>query len=363
MKNTVVFAIDSLNIGGAEKQLLLLVKNLPEEWHPVVLALSSGSLHESFTRIGIEVKVIERNYRFDALGPICGFTKIIRQLNPVLVHSWSWMSTIAVALAVIGTGIPHISGGIRLGGLPRRKRLLLKYSARLGNIAIANSNAGLRAWGIPESKGKVIYNGFDLNHLKIFPDYQQVKSDRFSVTMIASMADRKDWNQFINTARYFTEKYPEAKVIFNGYGNGPQRSELIIKAKDLIEKGIIRFPGQTSDPIKECYKSDVGILLSTFGEGISNSIMEFMACGKPVICSCSGGNPELVVNGITGFLVQPENPPEQIAKKILWLKSNTAKSRTMGLAGKERIKKHFSTEQMVETYLKIYQEALAMHHG
>ena len=353
LKRTVLLITDSLNPGGAERQMLLLAENLPCQWKPEVIAISPGPLSEKYKDAGIRIHIVERKVRFDALVPILKIMKLVRQLKPSIVHSWGWMSSITGALASIGVGIPHIAGGIRLGGLPRRRKLLLKYSARLGDIAIANSEAGLRAWGIPESKGKVIYNGFDWNRLGN-GEPKSAQTNTFNVTMIAAMADRKDWDQFINTARLFTHIHKETNIIFNGYGDGPQRRQFISQSKDLIELGLLRLPGYAANPITECYKSDIGILLSTYGEGISNSIMEFMACGKPVICSNSGGNPELVIDNTTGFLVEYNNPPEQITEKIKWLLDNPEKAREMGEAGRHRLKKLFSIERMVESYVDIY---------
>lgn len=119
------------------------------------------------------------------------------------------------------------------------------------------------------------------------------------------------------------------------------------------------LPGRIRDPISECMKANLGILLSTQGEGISNSIMEYMACGLPVICSNEGGSSELVVDKITGFLVDPQNDPKEIAEIILWLKNNPIKAKTIGLAGKERIFSQFSTQKMVQDYVLLYNKALA----
>jgi glycosyltransferase involved in cell wall biosynthesis len=345
--------------GGAETQLLLLAKNLPEGWYPVVFSLTSGPLHKRFTEAGIEVRVVERKFRFDAFRPVIELRKYINKIKPSVVHSWDWMSAIASSVALVGKQIPHVAGVIRRGTLPKERRVFVKYSARLGNIAVANSQAGLTAWGLSPDRGRVVYNGFDWDRIHAYRNNKE--SDRqggFNVTMIASFSDKKDWKSFIDTAKLLSQRKCGHDIFFQGWGDGPMRNDLLTYGKRLIKNGSLILPGKSNTPIKACMESNVGILLSTQGEGISNSIMEFMACGRPVICTRSSGNRELVIDGETGFFVDPDNPPEQIAEKIVWLRNNPEKAETMGKAGENRIRTHFSTEKMVDGFIKIYKSLI-----
>jgi len=96
---------------------------------------------------------------------------------------------------------------------------------------------------------------------------------------------------------------------------------------------------------------------SIHGEGISNSIMEFMASGLPVVCTDQGGNRELVIDGVTGFLV-PVADAGALTEKLIWLEGNREKALAMGRAGRNRIASEFSVEKMVARATEIYTEVM-----
>ena len=86
--------------------------------------------------------------------------------------------------------------------------------------------------------------------------------------------------------------------------------------------------------------------------------MEYMACGLPVVCGEGGGNREVVVDGKTGFVVAPRDP-EALAQQIAYLRDHEAERKAMGAAGRDRILATFSLEQMVASFVRIYEEALS----
>jgi glycosyltransferase involved in cell wall biosynthesis len=107
---------------------------------------------------------------------------------------------------------------------------------------------------------------------------------------------------------------------------------------------------------------DIGILLTDLerhGEGISNSIMEYMAAGKPVIATDGGGTREIVIDGETGFLV-PQKSPERVAETIDKLLNDDELRRNMGLMGKQMIQREFNIHRMTSEHVELY-EKLARH--
>jgi glycosyltransferase involved in cell wall biosynthesis len=97
---------------------------------------------------------------------------------------------------------------------------------------------------------------------------------------------------------------------------------------------------------------DIGIL-ATYTEGISNSIMEFMALGKPVVATDGGGTKELVIGGETGFLIKPKSV-EELVSKIEYLLNNDKIASSMGMKAKERIKQEFSMKKMINSFVDLY---------
>ena len=102
---------------------------------------------------------------------------------------------------------------------------------------------------------------------------------------------------------------------------------------------------------------DLSVLCS-LREGFSNVILESMASGIPVLASNVGGNPEAIVEGVTGFLFEPLNPDELAAKVILLFKDKELRER-MGRAGRERAERFFNRNQMAKDYEKIYEQLLS----
>ena len=114
-----------------------------------------------------------------------------------------------------------------------------------------------------------------------------------------------------------------------------------------------------------CVQSDVGVLMTNprlANEGLSNSIMEYMAVGLPVVCGDGGGNPELVRDGVTGLIVPPGDA-DALADRLVRLRSDPALRAAMGDVGRARILSDFSVERMVRGMLRVYAEALGRPRG
>lgn len=360
MKENILLVCDGLQPGGAERQTLLLARELCKYWNPILVSLGDGQLSTEYKKYGIPFHVIERKFRYDIASPIIRLDKIIRKYNPVLLHNtWGYMAAIIASIALLGRDIPFITGVIRNGTIiPNKNNIIIKYASRLGDKCIANSHAGLTAWKIPKSKGEVIYNGFDSTRLSSKDSIFKKNPNAYRIIMTASMTRKKDWSAYIQVARRISANKECNNVEFYGFGDGTCRERILNEASDLLEQNLVVLPGRIEDTIPECKNSNIGVLLSPYGEGMSNSIMEYMACGLPVICTNSGGNPELVIDGITGFLVCKDNPCVEVVEKIIWLNKNPMKAKKMGEAGKNRINNYFSNDNMLQQYVNMYKSII-----
>lgn len=99
-------------------------------------------------------------------------------------------------------------------------------------------------------------------------------------------------------------------------------------------------------------------VLSTFTEGISNSIMEYMALEKAVIATRGGGTNEIIEDELTGYMVNPSSPGELLSKMERLLNDEPLRIK-MGLAGKQRVAEYFSMERMKNEYIKSYHKLIA----
>jgi glycosyltransferase involved in cell wall biosynthesis len=219
---------------------------------------------------------------------------------------------------------------------------------------LSNSYAGLRSYNAPEVKSVCIHNGFDFDRIKniLEPEYIKAKHNITSINtvgMIARFEKRKDYETYIESAKNILKKRKD--VTFIAIGDG----ETLQYCMDLVPleyRENIRFLGKQNDVESIINIFDIGVLVS-YEEGISNSIMEYMALAKPVIATNHGGNEEIVIESKTGFLIRTKDV-QSLTEKIEYLLDNKDIAKAMGRAGKDRLEKEFSLEKMTESYLNLY---------
>lgn len=176
--------------------------------------------------------------------------------------------------------------------------------------------------------------------------------------MAARMSLEKDWLLLLEAARALSRDETDWK--FLAVGRGHDRDALVAGATDLIDGGVVEFLEGGLEVLPSIASADIGVLLtdpSIHAEGCSNSIMEYMACGLPVVCTDSGGNPELVENGATGYLVPPQDA-HALVSALRALRGDPEGAREMGREGRRRLEPRFSVNTMVDGYVAIYDSLL-----
>ena len=119
-----------------------------------------------------------------------------------------------------------------------------------------------------------------------------------------------------------------------------------------LEKHVL-LPGFRTE-VLGCLKGFDLFVMSSVTEGLGTSILDAMACGKPVVGTTAGGIPEVVSDGETGLLVPPRDP-EAMAASIIRLLSDRSLRERMGAAGLARVHERFSAETMVKNTLAVYE--------
>jgi glycosyltransferase involved in cell wall biosynthesis len=357
----------SLANGGLERQLLLLAANLPPDWEARLWTLEGGPFEGPFREAGIPWRCRPRRSRRDPT-PALDLWRTMGSYRPDVVHAWHWMPSAAAAPACHLLGIPLIDGSIRMGSVSRSfgrpRRSIMRWAA----LVVANSQAGLNAWHVGPEKGRVVYNAFDTARLHgTSPRPQQGDAregdGRLTAIMAARMDSQKDYRAVIEGARLLERDTP-GSWHFLLVGNGADRAPLVEAAQDLIDAGIVTFKDAGLEAIEDIKAADVGILMTdpaVRAEGCSNSIMEYMACGLPVVCSDTGGSAELVREGQEGYVIAPYSAAD-LARRLSDLKAHPELRASMGAAGRTRIVEDFTVDRMVAEYLGIYEEAIAHCH-
>ncbi len=359
----IVFLTDNLTKGGKERRMLELIKGLLKKnnIHIELILFKNKIDYPEIHDLGIVVHIIERKPKYNPFT-FLKLYRICKRVQPDIIHTWSSMSTIWAIPSVKLLNIKLLNGSI--ANAPHnlktwnKKFLIAKFSFLFSDMIVGNSNAGLKAYRAPKSKSHCIPNGFDFVRLKKIKKSELIRKKYklgtdFIIGKIAAFADRKDYATFVAAAHQIVQLRND--VGFLAIGNGPNL-EKIKNSVPASSRDKIIFPGSLRDVESVINVFDIGVLSTNndvHGEGISNSIMEYMALGKPVIATEGGGTNEILLDGKTGFLVPPKSS-QILANKILELIENPGKAQQMGNAGRNRIDEHFNLEKMTSVYLQLY---------
>jgi len=308
------------------------------------------------TAAGVSVEFVPRRVRWD-MTVFVKLGRLIDDYRPDVIHTNGMMSSFYGLPLAKRRRIPLVNGSIRnafaKGGVRwTLERFLLKCS----DYRVANSRAGLRSRAFPDEdpRNVVIYNGFDfarVERLRANGAAPTADVHTWTVGMVAEFNRFKDYFTFIEAARILKQKRPN--VSFCTVGDGETLKACTDAARDLPS---VRFLGKRKDVEAVVDTFDIGVLC-TFVEGLSNSIMEYMALGKPVVATDGGGTRELVVEGETGLLVRPADPGALAAAIEYFLDCPDIATR-MGRAGRERLRREFSMTRMIEATIALYRSAV-----
>jgi len=353
---------EALPAGGAERQFALIARHLPPYWQRRVWLMGGGPFADAIAADGTRVDVHPRAGRFD-VRPALPLWRTLLEWRPDVVHSWDWMSTLAATPLCRALRIPLVDATIRNAAVRPKGARQRRLSHALSRLVVANTTAGLRAWGVSTAKGRVVYNAFDPDRLGATDGGADAGGERdglHRVVMTARLVADKDHSAVIAAARLLDRERP-GRFRFVLLGDGPEKPRLVAEAGDLLEREVVRFVDPGLEVLPFVRGADVGVLMADARhnhEGCSNAIMEYMSVGLPVVCSADGGNPELVLDGATGYLVPPGDAAA-LAGALVRLADDPGEARRLGEAGRRRIIEEFTVDRLVRETERIYWEALS----
>lgn len=361
----ILFFLESLHGGGKERRAAELIGYLRERYsgYEIELVLTEEEIYyEDVLNTGIEITILKRKgLKYDP-GIFFRFYKVCRRFGPDLIHSWGKMATFYAIPAKLICGIPLVASLIAdtIKGYGRFSRyaFLLRINSFFSDVILSNSRAGLETYNVSPQKSKVIYNGVRLLRFKGDFDKTKVKTElgistEFMIVMVATFSGFKDYDLFVDTAKKIDLNRDD--VTFVAVGDGPE----LPRIKSRLERESVRnviLTGRQKNVERIVYASDIG-LLCTKSEGISNSIIEYMALGKPVIASdLKGGSRELIEEGVTGYCTGRD--PMIISDLINMLLDDQELRLRLGMKGKDRIENDFSIDRMGEEFISLYNQVL-----
>lgn len=352
----VVHLLPNLSIGGMERLLVEMLRHTNRDWvSPRVLCTGErGELADEAERLGVPVDALGRppgrNYRL-----IVTLARWFRAAGTDIVHTHGPYAHFYGALAARLSGgrpLVHTKHGFLWPWTRRRHwqtRLAGLLSTRVVAVSRDLAEQVRQREGIRNGRLEVLYNGIDTRQFEPRGDYF---SDPPTAVMVARFSDEKDFETLLRATQHVRQQRPDFRLTL--IGDGPLRQEMQTLATQLAVEQAVEFLGNRHDVPAQLAAASM-FILSTRTEGLSISLLEAMAAGLPVVATAVGGNPEVIVEGQTGFLV-PRGSAEKLAEKIVWLLDHPREAQAMGRAGRERVETHFDVRQTVRAYQRLYYE-------
>ncbi|HEY8599261.1 MAG TPA: glycosyltransferase [Thermomicrobiales bacterium] len=374
--HTILYPVNALHHAGAEQQLLALVRGLDKgRYRPIVAPLyPGGSLDAQFRAVpGVTIIDLDRRGKYDP-SPLWKLGAILHRERVAIIQPFLTPSTFFGLIPALAMRTPVKIVTERCGVRKSRGagyktyRTIEDWLTRFADSVVPNSRAGadlLRERGIADAKIQTIYNGLDRARLQPDPTEVAAHRARFGVPaggkvvgILATLTPAKDHATFLRAAAIVAAARPDTR--FAIIGEGALRGELTALAASLGLTQKVTFCGyqtRVADYLAAC---DLLVSSSRDNEGASNSILEGMALGVPVVATNIGGNGELVQDGVTGHLTAIGDHAA-IAAATLRAFVNPAETATLVANARQLVKIAFSHEGMVAQYEELYARLLAAH--
>lgn len=368
--------LDSFNQGGTEGQIVQLTKWLQAsgKYRIFLAALSGeGPLRAEVERLGyhaIPTFPLQSFYNVNAVRQQSRLVSYMREKEIHVVHAHDFYTNIFGMAAATMAGVRgRIASRRETEGIRSpAKRWVERRAFNSAKIVIANAEAIRRQLideGLRPEKVVTIHNGIDVARVAPQPEERRnelvesfgLPQSRRFVTIVANMRHvMKDQATFLRAAQVVQRAVPESGFVLAG--EGEQVESLKRLAAELGISEATFFIGRCSRVSDLLAISDVCVLSSKGVEGFSNSILEYMAAARPVVATHVGGAREAIVEGETGYVVQPEDF-ETMAQRIIALLQDPERARAMGAAGRKRVQEQFSCEAQLRRVEEVYAKLLS----
>lgn len=370
----VVHVMHRFDVGGLENGVVNLINRMPPQaYRHAILALTEVT---DFRR-----RIVRDDIEFISLGKPPGHLfklyprlyRMFRKLRPAIVHSRN-LAALEVTVPAWAAGVPvriHGEHGRDIGDLDGSNRkyqwVRRVYKPFVSQFIALSHDLERYLTGpvhIPPDKVSQFYNGVDAERFHPAVGGQDIVACPFRhpghwlVGTVGRMQTVKDQTLLARAFVRALERDPALKSSLRlvMVGDGPLRDEAgrVLEAAGVA--GLAWLPGERHD-VPDVLRGLDCFVLPSLAEGISNTILEAMATGLPVIATRVGGNPELVAADRTGWLVPPSDV-EAMATAIVAAAREPDQARAFGRAGRAEVERRFSMGAMVAAYQGLYDRLL-----
>ncbi|MEW6614221.1 MAG: glycosyltransferase family 4 protein [Thermodesulfobacteriota bacterium] len=350
--------------GGQEKRILLEATEFQKRGHYVVLASTPESeIDKRARKAGISTVTMPMRHSFDLSASFKIFRLIKeKRIEIVNTHSSvdSWIASFSVKLArsPILIRTRHLSVPISTNPLNFIYRLpdaiittgesikerMVKIN-QLDNSRIFSIPTGVKLQEFdPDIDGHYLREELGINGVTPI------------ITMVAVLRSWKRHEIFLDAARLVLKNFPEARFLI--VGEGPRRKHVEAKIEELGISDFTIMTGYREDIPEILSVSDISVLTSESSEGVPQALIQAMAMARPVVATNAGGIPEVISDGQTGILIEP-NDAEGLANAILRLLKDSEFARRIGKNGRKLVEERFSCDTMIDKITNLYETILS----
>ncbi len=377
MKPVVLQLIDSFNQGGSERQALQLTRLLHGSGRFAIrLACLNpkGSLRNQIEDLDLgEIPSFPLTSFYDAnaVKQLKWLVRWLKDQRIDILHTHDFYTNVfgmsggSLARVPVRIASMRETAGMRTGAQKQAQRI----AYALAHNVIANSEAvreRLIVSGLNAEKITVVYNGIDGARLGSSLSRESALASlglndngrpRAFVTIVANMRHEvKNYPMFLAAAKRVREAVPEAAFLLAGEGELTKSLRALAKNAGLADATF--FLGRC-EQIAELLSVSSVCVLSSYAEGFSNSILEYMAAGRPVVATDVGGAREAIVEGETGYLVS-SGDESAMAEKIISLLVAPERAQLMGQRGRQVVAQKFSCETQLRRTEELYDRLLRL---
>jgi glycosyltransferase involved in cell wall biosynthesis len=368
----VLLVITTLTLGGAETQVVRLAIELKKNgWVVAVTCLVPPTAYvDSLNATGIPVHSLGMQRGVPDPRAIWRLRSLIRDFSPDVVHSHMVHANLLCRVARLISGFPvlictahNLRETSERGGPTWHKELLYRSTDFLADTTTIICKAAferyLRVGAVPAGKLRVIHNGVDTQYYSPSIERRTVArrslhvGDQFVWLAVGRLVHQKDYP---NLLRALTLIQNERWLLLIA-GNGPLAGELQAQCAQLGLTERVRFLGGREDIVDLYHAADAFVMSSRF-EGLSAALLEAASMGLPSVVTNVGGNPDVVIDGDTGYIVEPENPDAIANAMHSIMRAQPEERRAFSVASRRRCLDHFQFEAIARKWLDLYEHYL-----
>ena len=362
------------DVGGLENGIVNLINHLPEDAyrHAIISMTEITDFRQRIQRDDVAFIALQKKPGH-SLWLYPKLYRLFKELKPAIVHTRN-LGALELAVPAWLAGVPariHGEHGRDVGDLDGSskkyqwvRRLYRPFVTYYIALSRDLEQYLTRVVGMARLRVVQIYNGVDAERFSPALQRQPIKGCPFvdaNEWILGTVGRMQTVKNQVDLAKAFAlaiQMEPALKPVLRlvMVGGGPLREEAIAILEQAGCAGNAWLPGERSD-VPDVMRGLDCFVLPSLAEGISNTILEAMACGLPVIATDVGGNSELIEAGKTGVVVPAGDVPA-MAREIIGLAKQREKARTMGLDGRKRVEQTFSMTAMVKQYQDLYDRCL-----